>query len=63
MSPAHFLTHLSTHAEWQPDKIALRIANGGGGVDDFDELSYAQLQARVLSLSATLRPLAAPRNN
>lgn len=25
----HFLTHLATHAERQPDKIALRISKGG----------------------------------
>ena len=60
MLRSHFLTHLATHAERQPDKITLRCSNGGGGADDFDERSYAEFHARVLGVSATLRPLAAP---
>lgn len=54
------MRHLAAQAALRPGKVALRACNGGGGAEAFDELTYAQLQARVLGLSATLRALAGP---
>ncbi len=56
----HYLNFLATHAEQQPEKIALRISAGATNPDDFSEHTYAHLYDRVLVLSQQLRAIAPP---